>query len=107
MIRAQYRPKYYRLTVKGHANADEPGKDLICAAASILVQTLAENLQQMEKQGALRDVTIRLEPGDSEIACVPGAHYRAILQMIFQTIVTGLEVIEKRNPEYMAFEIIL
>ena len=40
MIRVLYEPGIPRLTVEGHAGTAPAGEDLICAAASMLVQTL-------------------------------------------------------------------
>ena len=44
MILVTYYRSYNRLTVEGHAHSGEPGKDLVCASASILAYTLAANV---------------------------------------------------------------
>ena len=36
-----------RITISGHANYAEPGKDIVCAGVSILVQTLIESIEQL------------------------------------------------------------
>lgn len=33
------------ITVTGHAGYDEPGKDIVCAAVSVLVQNLVKSLE--------------------------------------------------------------
>ena len=43
MIDVTYDRKRLILKVKGHAHSGEAGHDLVCAAASILVYTLAAN----------------------------------------------------------------
>ena len=44
MIEVTYYREHNRLTVKGHARSAEPGRDLICAACSILALTMAASL---------------------------------------------------------------
>jgi len=41
MIKAVYDRKENKITVEGHAYSGEPGHDLICAAASVLIYTIA------------------------------------------------------------------
>lgn len=36
-----------RITVKGHANYAEPGKDIVCASVSILTQTLIKSIEDL------------------------------------------------------------
>lgn len=53
-----------RLTVKGHAGCGEYGEDVVCAAVSSLVQTLADKVQQAMRAGAARGM-IRREEGNA------------------------------------------
>ena len=50
MINAVFERDNYRLTVKGHANSGESGHDLVCAAVSILTDTLVLNIKRLKKQ---------------------------------------------------------
>ena len=54
MIHAVYYKKYHRVTVKGHAHSAEKGRDLVCAAASMLVSTLAANVAQLHTKGIVQ-----------------------------------------------------
>ena len=38
------------ITVDGHANYEEPGKDIICAAVSVLAQNLIRSLESLTLQ---------------------------------------------------------
>ena len=51
------------LSVKGHANYAEPGKDIVCAAVSALTQTLIQSIEE------LTDDTIQydIQPGTVNI----------------------------------------
>lgn len=35
------------ITIKGHANYARPGKDIVCAAVSTLVQTLIQSVEEL------------------------------------------------------------
>ena len=35
------------ISVKGHAHYAEPGKDIVCAAVSILVQNLIQSIEEL------------------------------------------------------------
>ena len=35
------------LTIEGHAHYDEPGKDIVCAAVSVLVQNLIQSIEEL------------------------------------------------------------
>jgi uncharacterized protein YsxB (DUF464 family) len=63
-----------RIKVSGHSGSAEKGQDVVCAAVSVLVQTLAGGLNN--SLGAA--VTGRLEPGDSEV-------FRYGFQKIFES----------------------
>ena len=41
---------YYRLEVKGHAYYDVPGKDIVCAAVSIIVINTINSLEVLTKE---------------------------------------------------------
>lgn len=106
MIQVTYHRDYNRVTVKGHAGSDEPGKDLVCASASILAYTLAANVANLEEQGAVRDMTAELREGDTEIACTPNRRNRAVITLIFDTVCAGFELLAKQYPQYISYEII-
>ena len=35
------------IKIKGHAGYDEPGKDIVCAGVSTLVQTLIQSIEEL------------------------------------------------------------
>ena len=89
-------PDFRTVSVKGHANADEYGKDIVCAAASALVCTLAARLEEMHRGG---NVTYTIKRGD---ACVtymgtPGPEVAGV----FETIELGLRMLSERYPRYV------
>jgi len=93
LIRAEVEGLSLRL--RGHAGSGEPGRDLICAGVSALVLALREELLWLESQGVLRFTTLKLEPGDAEIRCVPLPGREEAVQTAFDTVARGLGLLGK------------
>lgn len=98
MIRVRYHRKAHRLSLQGHAYSGEPGHDLVCASASILVWTLA----------AARQVTapeLRLEAGDAAVSCKTPRRFDAPVTLIFDTICAGFALLAKNYPDNICYRI--
>lgn len=91
-------------SIKGHAGAGEYGHDLVCASASILAYTLAQNVYDMEGRCAVQDEPIvHLEPGNSYIECTcVGGHLADVIN-VFLVIATGYDLLADRYSEYLQF----
>lgn len=105
MIQVVYYRSYNRLTVQGHAHSAEPGQDLVCAGASALAYTMAANVGNMNANGQVQDVIVKLESGDAEISCRAKAKYKAAVARIFEAICVGFELLAASNPQYISYEI--
>lgn len=105
MIQVVYHRTYNRLTVEGHALSDEPGRDLICAAASTLALTLAVNVSNMAAQGQVREPTVNLAEGSAEVSCKPNTRFKAVVTLSFDSICVGYELLAAKYPEYIHYEI--
>ena len=95
MIRATRQD--YRLVVDGHAGYAEQGKDIVCAAASILFYTLRETLARHgipheASDGDARVIDARVDPAFSFDA-----------DMIFDTICTGYVLLADAYPDHVLF----
>ena len=100
----------YKLTVTGHANTtDEPGKfDLVCAAVSTLVFTLAQCVTDASDLGWLRkNPTLKLEDGDACIKAKPMPEKEPIIGAMFTTIVRGLEMLTVNYPDNITYTKVL
>lgn len=51
------------ISVKGHANYAEPGKDIVCAGVSILVQTLIQSIEEQTTD----QIQYSISPGSVDI----------------------------------------
>ena len=105
MIQVTYYRSYNRLTIQGHAYSDEPGRDLVCAGVSTLAYTLAANVGNLEANGHVSDVTVKLESGNAEIACKPRSGSRAFVARVFEAICVGFEIMAKDHGAYISYEI--
>ena len=90
-----------QLRVRGHALYAPEGQDIVCAAVSTLVYTLAQNLALTLCDG---DYTAQLEDGDAYIEARPPAELAVSCQRIFMVIVNGLNLLANQYGQYVWFE---
>lgn len=107
MIKAVFdideRRKIASLHVNGHAGMDVEGKDIVCAAASILSYTLAQNIKMYKDRGQLKyNPTIKMNNGDANISCraKDDETYAEILHA-FLVIQTGFALLAHNYPRYV------
>ena len=107
MIKVKFRThdatRYLCLTVEGHAGADEPGHDPICASASILAYTVAQVVQSMDNHGDLSGKpSIELNEGSATIVfrCKNEDSY-AQAKHTFFVAKTGYALLAHNYPQYV------
>ena len=105
MIRAVYHRDQNKITIEGHAYSGEPGQDLICASASMLVYTLAASVESMKAHGHISGAVIDLKGGDSVVSCEPYEQFKAAITLIFDSICAGYELLAANYPENVSYEI--
>lgn len=87
------------LTIKGHANYAEYGKDIVCAAVSVLFETLVEALGNYTDDA----YDIRGEPGDCSIVWQsPQSETGRLLMMAF---LDGFRSTALSYPDHAMFNI--
>lgn len=88
-----------RLIVTGHAQYAEKGRDIVCAAESILVQALACSLAAMEPQ-ELYDFTVEGVAGSGcvGITAIPQPETAALVHGLYACALTGFGLLEKHYP---------
>lgn len=87
-----------QLSAKGHAGHGEKGQDIVCAAVSTLMQTLAYNISADDAQAMLLPV-----PGGVE-CLVWTDHGEGELEAKFDLVADGLQLIAEKYPECVSFE---
>lgn len=89
----------YEFCATGHANYDEYGKDIVCAAVSILVVTLANRLNELNVKG----LEIKLIPGDFSVKCL-GHVCDFRIKDAFEFAMLGMSLIANEHRDYVVFE---
>ncbi len=80
------------LSVTGHAGMDDTGRDIVCAAVSILIYTLAQRLKDIAKP------KIYLSSGNAKISIKPHRNEMAVKEAFF-TVKTGFLLLADRYPQ--------
>ena len=94
------------LHVKGHAMNAVKGSDLICASASILAYTVAQNVKMAEERGMLKySPTIKLKDGNSIITCRAKDEdsYTELLHT-YLVVQAGYQLLAHNYPQNVAVE---
>ena len=89
--------KIVQIEVKGHANSDEYGKDLVCAAVSSVITGGMNALLD-------KDYDFKLDEGHAYIKAldIPSDYDSVVLK----TIEVQLKTIEESDPKYVRIEIL-
>lgn len=98
MIRARMNWAQLRMEVSGHAGFAEPGKDIVCAGVSMLVQAMAGALEDAEKRG--RTVAgYREKDGTVTVWADPNADCIGEVKAYFKMCVKGIRMIAEEYPK--------
>jgi uncharacterized protein YsxB (DUF464 family) len=105
MVEITYHRKYNRLTAKGHAYSGEEGHDLVCAAVSALMLTMAANVNALSRQRSVREPGVHLAKGDAEVKCKPIRKMGNVVTLMFDTVGTGFQLLADQYPEYISYKV--
>ena len=103
MIEIIYYPRFNTVTVKGHAGFAENGKDIVCAAVSAIVWTLAEAVKRLDDENKILEPKIVIEKGKAEISADARADYEKEILSIFSFICGGFKHIAEQSPKYVSY----
>ena len=106
MINVVYNKHKNSVIVTGHANSAPVGHDLVCAAVSALVLTLAGNVSYLEAQEIVKNVIIVLNEGNAEVQCKPNSQLKDCVRQIYHTICVGFELLSTKYPENIYYEVL-
>ncbi|AOY76863.1 ribosomal-processing cysteine protease Prp [Clostridium formicaceticum] len=86
-------------TTSGHAYADEPGRDIVCAAVSTLTQTMLLGVYEVLK------VKLPYKMKHGYLTCnIPediSVEKRQQINILFETMVVGLKNIQENYCQYI------
>lgn len=102
MVKAKYTVEgdIHTLTVIGHANYAEYGKDIVCAGVSALVQALVSWIE--ENSWKVECISIDPREGEVIVSCEGGEEIAAVFKMA----TLGLEQIANSYPDHVQIDII-
>ncbi len=85
--------KFVSLSVKGHAQSAEAGKDLVCAAVSAVVTGAFNAIKEV------KDFKFVLEEGNAELISLKtiSAHD----EIVIETLITQLRTIAESSPKFV------
>ena len=90
-----------KVTASGHAGFAPRGQDIVCAGVSTLLAAAAETAARMRRDGLLEECTVRLEPGDAEIAMKPTPEGSAKAEAVMEMLTAGAELLEDAYGQYV------
>ena len=82
------------ITVQGHAQYAEMGKDIVCAGVSVLVQTLIESLEELTDA----KFSYEMEEGIAEIKF---EHLPSRARLLVSAFFIGVEMIANECPNHV------
>ncbi len=85
-----------KVEVTGHANFAEIGSDIVCSAVSMIMFTIANKLDEMEKF-----ITIEIDEEDGGYMQVEVVKSDDETKLLMDTLVLGLKMIEEQYSEYI------
>lgn len=106
MVQIVYTKNRHCLTVTGHAGAGKKGNDIVCAAISVLVLTLAENVRALANTGTAKAHCVQVREGEAKIRCTPVSCMDAVVQCIFESVCCGFEVVQQMYPDHVDYQCI-
>lgn len=92
-----------RLEVTGHAGYAEAGKDIVCAAISMLTDALAGTLEEAKARGRC-DYKARDGDGTVIISADPTMGSIVEIKAYFRMAVTGMRMLQEQYPEYIRIQ---
>lgn len=92
--------KTFILDMDGHAGAGEHGKDLVCASASMLAYTLAQNVTYLRSLNKLtKKPHIILSDGKASVICKPKRCAYAEVLHLYHVIQVGFSLLSVNFPD--------
>lgn len=97
---------YAKIVIKGHAgygmlNNLPEGHDIVCAAISMLGQTLVQRLMDMADEQKVILHNLRCGPGEINVRVLAKRGNRDELETTIKTVEAGMKLIQEQYPDYI------
>lgn len=89
----------YEVKAKGHAGAGKYGQDIVCAAVSVLMQTLANEVENAAKGGSVAKGNVERGHGWMKVEVTPFASTENMVDAWVNFVKDGLDAIAQDYPD--------
>ena len=87
------------LVAEGHAGMGDPGKDIVCAGASVLVYALLNTLLDAERRGRVElDLQVLKDSGSMRIHAKAKSGEESRIRAYFKVAVMGYKALAEHYP---------
>lgn len=101
MIDISISQKSMDIDMRGHAQAGMSGKDIVCAAASMVISTLVYSCKKLLANDGLSAMDYDLDLGCGHVHLTPAKGREMEAKIRFRMAVDGLELLEGTYGEYV------
>lgn len=96
----------FELQLSGHAGYAPAGSDVVCAAASMLAYTAAQEVLRVESGGKLREKPhIVLDKGNSEVSCEFAGNALCEAKILYRIIKSGYALLAANFPDHVKLSV--
>ena len=106
MIEIKYYQDKNEISIKGHANSDEIGHDLVCASVSALFYTLVENAKHYEELKYGKIAKISIKSGNVRFKFNALESRKKTVIFGFNTLCVGFELLAENFPQNILYKIL-
>lgn len=95
----------YEVKAEGHAGAGEYGQDIVCAAVSVLLQTLANEVVEAARAGLLAVGVVAHGDGWMKVEVTPTAQTQDMVEAWVELVQDGIDALAESYPENVELEV--
>ena len=95
----------YEVKAEGHAGAGEYGQDIVCAAVSVLLQTLANEVVEAARAGLLAVGVVAHGDGWMKVEMTPTAQTQDMAEAWVELVQDGIDTLAESYPENVELEV--
>lgn len=95
----------YEVKAEGHAGAGEYGQDIVCAAVSVLLQTLANEVTEAARAGLLAVGVVAHGDGWMKVEMTPTAQTQDMAEAWVELVQDGIDALAESYPENVELEV--
>lgn len=95
----------YEVKAEGHAGAGEYGQDIVCAAVSVLLQTLANEVTEAARAGLLAVGVVAHGDGWMKVEMTPTDQTQDMAEAWVELVQDGIDALAESYPENVELEV--